>query len=177
MLGRGSGKRHGPSRNVDILLAVPKSKEARGLRATHAYFEIHQYSGAWLLKAGEEEIEVEDDIIRPIEAVTLHRPKTRIRNLDIQYLIRFMIETPENEAFYLNERDQVLREQGLPLPRTKISGIPLANNLMLNYIIFRYRLGSGTFDNVYKGFNPRDRSFRVVKYIILKLSREIPAVK
>ncbi|KAI4283743.1 MAG: hypothetical protein L6R38_001957 [Xanthoria sp. 2 TBL-2021] len=176
ILGRGSGKKFGPSRNVDILLAAPKSKEAHGLRAAHAYLKIHQHSGAWMLTAGDE-MEVENEILYPDEAVALHRPKTYIRILDMQYLIHFIIQTPEKELEYLNERNQVLQEQEILLPRTNISGIPLPGDIMLKEIVFRHGLGSGTFGNVYEGFNPDDGNLRVVKQIILQSVEEIPAVK
>ncbi|KAL8938749.1 MAG: hypothetical protein Q9216_003721 [Gyalolechia sp. 2 TL-2023] len=176
VLGRGSGKKFGPSRNVDILLAAPRCKDARGLRPAHAHLEIHQDSGVWMLRAGEE-VEVEDKIMQSTELVALHRPKTRMRILDMQYLIRFMIETPEEEAQYLSERNRVFQEQGIPLPRTNISGIPLQGDIILKQIVFRHGLGSGTFGSVYEGFFPNNGSLRVVKQIILKSNQEIPAVK
>ncbi|KAL8856037.1 MAG: hypothetical protein Q9178_007346 [Gyalolechia marmorata] len=45
-IGKGSGRLFGPSRNVDILLAAPGSKDACGVRAAHTYLDIHRTSGA-----------------------------------------------------------------------------------------------------------------------------------
>ncbi len=56
VLGRGSGKKYGPNRNVDILLAAPdtgRTKYTRGLKAAHAFVKIHPISGAWMLYAAE----------------------------------------------------------------------------------------------------------------------------
>lgn len=176
VLGRGSCRKFGPSRNVDILLAAPGTKEARGLRPAHARLELHQNSGAWMLRAGDE-VEVDDETIKPTERVALHRPKTRMRILDMQYLIQIMVETPEQEAQYLRERNQMLQEQEIPLPQTDISGLPLPGDTLLKHIVFRHGLGSGTFGNVYEGFFPENGELRVVKQIILKSSKEIPTIK
>ncbi|KAL8801118.1 MAG: hypothetical protein Q9182_004670 [Xanthomendoza sp. 2 TL-2023] len=52
VMGRGSGKKFGPNRNVDILLVDPESKGLASLAAAHLYLEIHPHSGAWIIKAG-----------------------------------------------------------------------------------------------------------------------------
>ncbi|KAL8838130.1 MAG: hypothetical protein Q9170_002271 [Blastenia crenularia] len=175
-MGQGSAKKHGPSRSVDILLAAPRSREAHGLAATHAFLNIHRESGVWVLSAGEK-MEAEDQIMQPKKKFALHQPKTRIQILDMQYLIRFMIETPDQERSYLEERNRIFAEQDRPLPHTNISGIPLPSTIVLESIVFRHGLGSGTFGDVYEGFHPGNGDLRVVKRIVLQSTKEIPIVK
>ncbi|KAL8724728.1 MAG: hypothetical protein Q9166_007789 [cf. Caloplaca sp. 2 TL-2023] len=157
VIGKGSGKKFGPSRNVDILLAAPRSKDAYGLRAAYAFLYIHPSPGAWMLAAGAE-MEIKDRNLDVGESFTLHQTKTRFSIRNMQYLIEFIIQSPEIEQGYLKERDRVHREQGIPLPYTHISGLPLQTDTVLESIVFRHGLGSGAFGNVYEGFHPENGS-------------------
>lgn len=49
---QGISKSEWPKRNVDILLALPRSQEAKGLLATDDYLKLHPTSGAWMMIAG-----------------------------------------------------------------------------------------------------------------------------
>ncbi|KAL8727248.1 MAG: hypothetical protein Q9166_006167 [cf. Caloplaca sp. 2 TL-2023] len=180
VIGRGSQKKFGPSRNVDILLAASGT---HGLHAAHAFLDMHKHSGAWLLKAGAK-MTVQDKIIQSTEFTCLHRPETRIQIAKIQYLIQFIIDTPTMERAYIEERDRALRDQDLPIPETDLSGIPMQNDTVLKFIVFRHRLGSGSFGNVFKGYDPQTGKLRVVKRITLKsedyvddISNEIAALQ
>ncbi|KAL8837767.1 MAG: hypothetical protein Q9170_002385 [Blastenia crenularia] len=172
VIGKGSSKKKISSRNVDILLAAPGSKDAYGLRAAHAFLQLHRESGVWMLAAGAKVV-VDDVVLRPDELIALYHPTTRLDVLDMQYLIEFVIKTPEMEQKYLKERNRVLQEQGIPLPYTDMSGIPLLPNTALQSIIFRHGLGSGTFGNVFEGLNPNSGDLRVAKRVTLKSRHEV----
>ncbi|KAL9596724.1 MAG: hypothetical protein Q9179_004525 [Wetmoreana sp. 5 TL-2023] len=176
VIGKGSEKKFGPTRNVDILLAAPRSEDARGLRAVHAYLGMHLKSGAWILRAGAN-MEVDDEILEATGVVVLYRPKTRFSVCDMQYLIQFIVQTPETEQKYLRERDRMFREQGIPQPHTDISGTPFPTDTVLDSIVFRYRLGSGGFGCVYEGFRPKSGDLRVAKRVTLKSQREVPTIE
>ncbi|KAL8731006.1 MAG: hypothetical protein Q9166_003657 [cf. Caloplaca sp. 2 TL-2023] len=181
IIGKGSEKKFGPTRNVDILLAPPRKfapgfKGARGLSAAHAYLHIHEHSGAWILTAGAE-MKVEDETYLADEAVALSLPRTRVQILDMQYLIRFEINTSAMEESYIKERNRAFQHGGYTLPRTNISAIPFKGDIVYDSIVFRHGLGSGSFRTVYDGFNPEDGDLRVAKRIILKSAHEVPAVR
>ncbi|KAL8710658.1 MAG: hypothetical protein Q9220_004882 [cf. Caloplaca sp. 1 TL-2023] len=171
IMGRGSGKQKLPARNVDILLAAPGSEDARGLRAAHALLHLHGESGAWLLEA-QAGTEVEDRMLDPEEAVPLYHHTTRFSVLDMQYLIRFVVESPEMERSYLEERNRLLEAQGIELPRTSISGIPFASDTSLQSIVFRHGIGSGSFGNVFEGFSPKNGDLRVAKRVTVRSPHE-----
>lgn len=122
-------------------------------------------------------MEVEDQILNASEPFTLHQPKTRFTVCDMQYLIQFIIKTPEMEQDYLKERNRVLLEQGIPLPHTDIPGIPLPTDIVLESIVFRHGLGSGTFGNVFEGFNPKTGDLRVAKRVTLKSQQQVPDIE
>ncbi|KAL8768230.1 MAG: hypothetical protein Q9209_005460 [Squamulea sp. 1 TL-2023] len=177
VMGKGSEKKFGPMRNVDILLAAPRSEDALGLRAAHAYLQIHPTSGAWLLAAGAEPLEAEDQVVEAEGLVALYQTKTRFCIRNMQYLLQFVVQTPGMEQEYLKKRDQVFRDQGIPLPHTNISGIPLPTDTALETIVFRHGLGSGTFGNVYEGFFPKNGDLRVAKRVTLKSQREVATLE
>lgn len=97
------------------------------------------------------DMKVEDETILADDIVCLHRPKTRIEILNMQYLIPFEIDTPELEQEYIKERNRTLQKEGCPLPHTQISGIPLQGDTVLKSVVFRYGIGSGTFGCVFEG--------------------------
>ncbi|KAL9098836.1 MAG: hypothetical protein Q9163_005572 [Psora crenata] len=175
VIGRGSGKKYGPSRNVDILLAAPGSKDTRGLHAAHAFLHIHKHSGAWLLGAGAE-MTVKDQTILPPSSVCLNRPRTEIEIVNMQYIVQFVINTPTIERDYIAERNRVLKEEDVWLPNIDISGIPMENDTVLESIVFRHGLGSGSFGSVFEGFDPKTGNSRVVKRITLKSVQGISTV-
>ncbi|KAL9029212.1 MAG: hypothetical protein Q9196_002521 [Gyalolechia fulgens] len=175
VIGRGSGQKFGPTRNVDLLLIAPGTKGFPGLAAAHVYLGIHPDSGAWRITAGAQ-VTVEDTIFKPGEAVYLSQPKSRIEILKMQYLIRFEINTPTLERAYVQERNRRLQKGGFALPHTEISGIPIQGDTVFNSIVFRHGIGSGSFGSVYEGFGPRNGNLRVAKRIVVKSAQEVPAV-
>ena len=172
-VGKGSGKSKIPSRNVDILLAAPRSKVAQRLHAAHVYLQLHPDSGVWLLRPSAE-VSIENVIVEPNEKTALNRSTTHLEVADMQYLIHFIPTTPAMEQSYLEERDRVYRQQGIPLPRTRISGIPFSTDTALRSIVFRHGLGSGSFGNVFEGFHPKKGDLRVAKRVTLKSKHEVP---
>ncbi|KAL8705367.1 MAG: hypothetical protein Q9201_001523 [Fulgogasparrea decipioides] len=175
VIGKGPGKKSLTSRNVDILLAAPGSKDAHGLRAAHAYLRLHHESGAWLLTAGADVI-VNDVVLEPDNVIALCNPTTRFDVHNMQYLIRFVVETPEMEQAYLKQRNRLFQEQGIPLPPTAISGIPILTGIVLRSIVFRHGFASGSFGNVFEGFDPNKGDLRVAKWVTLKSQHEVPGL-
>ncbi|KAI4226459.1 MAG: hypothetical protein L6R36_003149 [Xanthoria steineri] len=177
IISRGSGQKFGPTRNVDIILIAPGTKGFPGLTAAHVYLGIHPSSGAWRITAGAD-MQVEDARYKQGENTYLSQHKTRIQILDIQYLIRFDICSPEAEIDYIRERNDILQKtkHRLALPYTDISGIPMQGDMILSSIVFRQGIGSGTFGSVYEGFDPDSGALRVAKRITLKSSREVSLV-
>lgn len=160
---------------MDILLAAPGSKDTRGLHAAHAILRIHEHSGAWLLRAGAEMM-FEDETIPPDGIVCLYQPVTDIQIVDMQYLVEFAIDTPMMEHHYVQRRNKALKDEDVSLPNTSISGIPMRNDTVLRSIVFRHGLGSGSFGNVFEGFDPQTGNSRVVKRITLKSPQSISIV-
>ncbi|KAL8956459.1 MAG: hypothetical protein Q9193_006030 [Seirophora villosa] len=175
VIGRGSGKKFGPTRNVDILLLAPGTKTRQKVVAAHLLLGLHTQSGVWRMTAGAE-VKVEDEIRLAGQSAFLHRPRTRIEIFDMQYSIRFEISTPSQEAEYLKARNKMLRKEGITLPHTDISGIPVPGDTVFDSIVFRHGIGSGSFGSVYEGFGPTNGSLRVAKRIILKSTQQVPEV-
>ncbi|KAL9032352.1 MAG: hypothetical protein Q9180_006552, partial [Flavoplaca navasiana] len=175
VIGRGSGQKFGPTRNVDIILVAPGTKVIQGLAAAHVYLSICTDSGAWRIAAGAK-MQVEDESYKPGESIHLYQPKTRIQILNMQYLIRFEVDTEELEVEYIKVRNKMLRKEGFSLPHTEISGIPFQGDMVFNSIVFRHGIGSGTFGSVYEGFGPKTGELRVAKRIILHSAQQAPEV-
>lgn len=192
--GRGSGKKFGPNRNVDVLLAMPGSRQARSLSATHAVLQIHAVSGVWMLFAGLEEpptrstkevsrnsnlvpVVIEGKDIWHGHPHCLCRPSSRMEIKGMDYLIEFDIDTPEKEHRYLEQRNRVLKAEGILVPDTTISGIPFPSDLSLESAIWRNGIGSGTFGTVWEGFDPRSGGIRAIKRLTIKEEWEYPNVE
>ena len=176
VIGRGSGQKFGPIRNVDIILVAPGTTGFPGLAAAHVFLGMHAESGAWRITAGAR-IQVEDEVYNAGDSVTLSQPKTRIEILNMQYLVRFEIDSPQSEHDYVQQRDEMLRKEEIAIPDTDISGIPIQGDTVSDSIVFRLGIGSGAFGSVYEGFDPRSGELRVAKRIILKSAREAPLVE
>ncbi|KAL8890152.1 MAG: hypothetical protein Q9215_002666 [Flavoplaca cf. flavocitrina] len=175
VIGRGSGQKFGPTRNVDIILVAPGTKGTPGLAAAHVYLSICTDSGAWRIAAGAK-MQVEDESYQPGDSIHLYQPKTRIQILNMQYLIRFEVDTEELEVEYIKVRNKMLRKEGFTLPHTDISGIPFQGDMVFTTIVFRHGIGSGTFGSVYEGFGPKNGKLRVAKRIILRSALQAPEV-
>ncbi|KAL8885386.1 MAG: hypothetical protein Q9215_006756 [Flavoplaca cf. flavocitrina] len=104
IIGKGSGRKFGPTRNVDILLAAPGSGVAPNVRAIHAFLTLHAESGVWMLKPSIT-MTVEDESVD--EAVALYRRKTHFNIGSMHYLVEFMERTPQMEREYKEERDRI----------------------------------------------------------------------
>ncbi|KAK3172317.1 hypothetical protein OEA41_005638 [Lepraria neglecta] len=202
VLGRGSGKKFGAMRNVDILLAAPKTKYSVQLKAAHALLGIHPVSGAWMLYTTDDNSSTSS--VAPLddppgsrgsrgsmdatvrfydEDLTYNesRPLSRVRtNLEIgrlHYDVLFTITEPEQEALYRETRDKILRATCVEVPRTTISGIPFDIDGSTKTAVFRLGLGSGSFGRVYEGFDRRTGDLRVVKKITLDNKHQRPLVE
>ncbi len=200
VIGRGSGKRFGLTRDVDILRAAGHKEFTKGLKAAHAYLKIHPISGAWLLQAGEDflplaktqrsriytlpdgptSLESSEAVIAMFneecllqkEYRPISRPRNDLRINDMHYDVVFVIVDPVREAAYRKDRDHALQATGLKVPHTAISGIPFDVDGKIRTAVFRRGLGSGTFGTIFEGFDKMTGDLRVVKKIHLKSSHE-----
>lgn len=159
-----------------MILVAPGAIGFPGLAAAHLFLGMHAESGAWKITAGAK-IEVDDEVYKPGESAILRQPKTSIEVLGMQYSVRFEIDSPQSELDYIQQRDEMLRGAGIPLPHTAISGIPMRGDNILDSIVFRQGIGSGTFGSVWEGFDPKTGQLRVAKRIILKSAQEAPLVE
>ncbi|KAL8793981.1 MAG: hypothetical protein Q9182_007640 [Xanthomendoza sp. 2 TL-2023] len=176
VIGRGSAKKFGATRNVDILLVGPHFKGVASLAAAHLFLGIHPQSGAWRITAGAN-LKVDDEPYPAGTEAYLCKPNTRIEIIDMQYSIYFEITTAEGESEYIRQRNKMFANQEIELPRTNISGIPFATDWFFNSIVFRTGLGSGSFGCVFEGFNPVDGRLRVAKRLTVKKAHQVPEVE
>ncbi|KAL8781356.1 MAG: hypothetical protein Q9213_006045 [Squamulea squamosa] len=175
--GRGSAKKSGPRRNVDILLALPASKSDKTLAATHLILAMHKTSGAWLVHAGAD-IKLEGIRFQKGEAACLYRRKMQLEVGKLQYYINFVeLSTTEMEQEYVRYRNYKLTGEGMALPKTEISGIPSPYQIVFPSIIFRETIGSGTYATVFQGFSPKTGDLRVVKRLSCKSKAEVDAAQ
>ncbi|MCJ1280546.1 hypothetical protein MMC21_008375 [Puttea exsequens] len=198
-MGRGSEKRFGPRRNVDVLLALPGTADSRSLFAAHAILKLHPDSGAWMLAAGqgiddpmpttenpvvvgerlkEAPFVIDDVQVWPGQPYCLSKPESRLEIAGMQFLVNFAIHGEANERIYCDLRDKILEEQGLAPLSTRMTGIPSAYDTHVpNLIVFRTGLGAGGFGMVSEGFHPRTGDIRVAKEIIVKHHGYVPVVQ
>ncbi|KAL8712077.1 MAG: hypothetical protein Q9220_003510 [cf. Caloplaca sp. 1 TL-2023] len=176
VIGRGSGQKFGPTRNVDIILVAPGTTGFPGLAAAHVFLGMHADSGAWKITAGAR-MKVEDETYDAGKGVVLHKPKSRIEVLDMHYLVCFEIDSPQSEHDYVQQRNEMLRNEKIAIPNTDMSGIPFQGDTVSGSIVFRQGIGSGSFGSVYEGFDPQTGELRVAKRITLKSAREAPLVE
>ncbi|KAL8764725.1 MAG: hypothetical protein Q9209_007910 [Squamulea sp. 1 TL-2023] len=171
--GRGSAKKSGPRRNVDILLAWPASESAKNMAATHFILSMHETSGVWLALPGAD-IHLEGKLFRQGEAACLYRRKMQLEIGKLQYYINFIeLSSTEMEQEYIRYRNHKLTGEGMALPRTEISGIPSAYQIEFPSIIFRETIGSGTYATVFQGFFHEDGDLRVVKRLRCNSKAEV----
>lgn len=76
-----------------MILVAPGATGFPGLAAVHVFLGMHAESGAWKITAGAKK-RVEDEMYNVGESVILRQPKSRIEVLDMQYLVRFEIDSP-----------------------------------------------------------------------------------
>ncbi|KAL8856036.1 MAG: hypothetical protein Q9178_007345 [Gyalolechia marmorata] len=122
-------------------------------------------------------VAVDDQVLELNAILALHLPKTRLNVHHLHYLVEFSVQCHEEEQRHLKERNRMLQEQGTPLPLTKISSIPFSTNTVLPSIVFRNGLGSGSFGNVFEGYDPRSGDLRVAKRITIRSEQEVPDVE
>lgn len=79
---------------------------------------------------------VEDEMYNVGESVILRQPKGRIEVLDMQYLVRFEIDSPQSEHDYVQQRNEMLRNEEIAIPITDLSGIPIQVTLSLTRSCF-----------------------------------------
>lgn len=188
VLGKGSGKKEGtPNRNVDILLAVPRSKYTHGMLAFHAFLKMHPESGVWMIFAamGSTQVSLNGDDKSPSSPKAsvwldgkkvlaegfrcLTKLQTPLEIQGMQFTVQFTLETLEAAQNYQRLRDQYLQDQNIQPPRSQISGIPLASDIRVGkLVILSLGLGFGTFGSVYEGFSPISGDLRAVKVIELR---------
>ena len=192
VLGRGSGKKFGSTRDVDILLAVGEknfTNYTKGLKAAHAYLKIHPRSGAWLFHAGHDSAPpaapqttnviaiLDKDELMQNEYRPLGRPNTILEINGMCYEVRFTITKVQQEIRYLEQRNEALEAARVHVPDTSISGIPFDVDVVTKSAVFRRGLGSGTFGRVFEGFDRKAGDLRVVKKIHLNSKHNLRSVE
>lgn len=184
VIGRGSEKKKAVNkvnRNVDILLAVPGSRYTKGLLAAHAYLSMHPESGIWMIYAAPESsdhsgrassgatVMLDDNPILDREFRCLDKPEARLAILDMEFSVQFALSTYEASQKYRELRNKTLKAQGLAIPDTYISGIPLKYDIKAAELaVFSTGLASGTHATVYEAFDPETGELRVVKVVEVK---------
>ena len=188
VFGRGSTK-GGPRRNVDVLLAASRSRDRRKMAGAHAFLSLHPESGVWMIRAGQicnhddkglDAVDIISDpdgfedcphspvsyngetlkhsAFRPIS-----QPATAIALGGMHFRVEVCIKTPMEEDRYKTSRNDWLNSRALPVPQTRISGLPLESDVYTKSAIFRHGLGSGAFGLVFEGFEPRTGDLRAIK--------------
>ena len=183
VMGRGTAHKGDDKnkRNVDILLAPPKSKFSKGLLAAHAYLIMHPESGLWMIHAAPDpSIQSEGSAHKVIAMLDEHeifhngfrcldRPESRLSILGMEFHLQFALDTYQECKRYRDLRNQNLKQHGVDVPDTSITGIPLESDIRArNLAVFSSGLGSGAFGSVYDAFDPESGEPRVVKVIQVK---------
>ena len=181
VIGRGSSRIDKDKRNVDILLAAPGSTFTKGLLAVHAILRMHSDSGVWMICAASESSDLsEDSSPKAIATLDEHeifyngfrcldKPEARLSILAMEFRVQFALNTYPECKTYRDLRNQKLKEHGVDVPDTSITGIPLESDIRAgNLAVFSSGLGSGAFGSVYEGFDPESGELRVVKVVQVK---------
>ena len=191
VMGRGSEKKAGDKikRNVDILLAAPKSKFSKGLLAAHAYLRMNPDSGVWMIHAAPDPgTQSKGSAPKAIAMLDeheifyqgfrcLHKPEACLSILGMDFHLQFALTTYSACERYRDLRNRKLKEHDVDVPDTGISGIPLETDIRAgNLAVFSLGLGSGTYGSVYEAFDPESGELRVVKVIELKKESSIQSL-
>ena len=191
-IGKGS-RRAGSDRNVDLLLAAPRSSYRRNLAPTHAFLRMNTVSGAWMISAGEicshnvgdadgsqclhTPVLLDGIPIRHGNFTCISRPRTPFIVGGLHYIIYFTVKDLNSEESYLVDRDRWLDANDLPIPNTSMSGIPFDSDIRTQQAIFRRGLGSGTFGTVFEGFDPGIGDVRAIKKMTIKSAAAVPEIE
>lgn len=182
-VGKGSGQKAGVgNRNVDILLAVPRSRHAQGILAAHVFLKMHPESGVWMIFAAigssEEDVStssqivtvsIDDEKVLEKEFRCLTKLQTLLKVQNMEFTVQFALKTFIDTQNYRELREKTLQRQNVSLPRSTISGIPLESDIRVGELaIISIGLGYGTFGSVYEGFDPISGDLRAIKVIEIK---------
>ena len=165
-IGRGSGKRFGSKRDVEIMIVAPTKPAVHGVAATHILLDLHPRSRAWMLRAIET-FSLDGEMLTSGATVALSKPCSMFEVRGMVFFLEFQIDTPAKEEQYISEHNAILAHMGADLPLTPISGIPFPNDIKLTSAIFRHGLGQGSFGSVFEGFDPRSGHLRAIKKLTI----------
>lgn len=197
VLGRGSEKKFGPNRNVDLLLADPSVNRAtHGIATAHAILKMHPISGAWLLHTVEQsatQSKTDKGEQRPKSASTsmilneetiddgkfraLWKQSNTLEIAGLQFNIRYGIDSSEQEHRYLKERNTYLAMENILPPEAQISAIPNRRDVVNEWAFFRQGIGSGGNAAVWEGIDPLDGGLRAIKEITINSKRGAVCVR
>ena len=169
VIGKTSSK--GDPRRTDILLANIFSDDAAKVKPAHLFLQLHLESGAWLLRAGGP-AELDDVLMKTIGNKCLHKPQTNLKIFGLRFRIEFCIKNAQREEMYLKLRNEFLSASGIPIPKSKHSGIPFESDTRLETAVFRTGLGSGSFGTVFQGFSPVTGGSLAIKRVTVKSKAE-----
>ena len=184
VLGKGSEKKklNTVSRNVDILLAAPRSTYARKLLPSHAFLSMHPESGVWMIyaaigstaaQASEHDgpssspkatVWIDGEKVLDEDFRCLTKSQTPFEIQGMQYTVQFALKTLAHAENYRKLRDTILQKHDITPPQCHISGIPLGSDIKIGELaISSLGLGHGTFGSVYEGFSPVSGDLRAIK--------------
>ena len=185
VMGRGSQRKAAGrvNRNVDVLLAAPRSRYSRGLLPRHALLQMHPDSGVWMISARTTDSRqssdspqtsflIDDKEVLGQEFRCLAKRECRLFISDMEFRVQFALDQYKMCEEFRHTRNEKLAECGKAIPNTIISGIPLATDIrVLDLAVFSLGAGSGSFGSAYEGFDPLSGERRVVKVVELKDER------
>ena len=166
-------------RGVDILLAPTPSKYSRHIHPAHAYLNMHPDSGVLMISAGlgtskgkgteaKATVSLDKEAMLSTEHRCLTNAKHQLRIQGLQYSVEFIPDTFDKTRQYREAQDGFLKSQFVPIPRARISGIPLKTDISVTDLaIFNRGLAFGGYGHVYEGFCPTTGELRAVKEITL----------
>ena len=137
----------------------------------HFRIFMHSRSGAFMLEALED-LELDDRALRRGRIVALMKTRTLVKIGLCGFWLVFNVRDQASEIEFLRKRDERLVALGREAPKTRISGVPMPQDVMIDgKVVFRHGLGHGTFGVVSEGFGPSG-SLRAVKRLAVRKEDE-----
>ena len=173
------------NRNVDILLAKPRSKLGRGLHSVHLYLRTHPESGVWMLSVSNhcsnlkaqsrvggdldtalcihQPLLLNGELVKHAEERCLSEATFTLQIADLSYQAQFKIMHVYQKDSYIYRRNKFLTAMNRVAPPALISGIPFPNDNRNQLTRWRDPLANGAFGAVYIGFDPVTGDLRAIK--------------
>ena len=182
----GKGDESFGNQDVDVKLAMALTNQAPdgsfycagslSLAPKHFQIFMHSTSGVFMLEALES-LEIDNKALRKGKMVALMKPLTLLKIGSCTFWLSFKVDDHLKESDHLRRRNTRLGLLGAPIPRTRISGVPMMQDVMIEgRVVFRHGLGYGTFGNVCEGYAPTG-SLRAIKRLAVRTETDRALVK